>query len=118
MDRELFRFEDSIWDITGLRLVMLRDPTRFGPVEIPIDDKLMHSVSLYNKPDEQRIVSMDERRRDTPILVVIQENGMGRVVDGNHRLLRKHRDGCSTITCYLFPWEIAAPFVQPAEYES
>lgn len=115
MSQEIFRFENVIWDVTGLRLAMLQDPAQFGPIEVPIDDALMHSVSLYKDLDEQRITDMDQGRRDTPILVVLQENGRGRVVDGNHRLLRRHRDGCETISCYVLPWNVAAPFVRPAD---
>lgn len=115
MKVETFRFEGVIWDITGLRMMMLRNVSRFGPVAMPIDDALMHSLSLYDTPDAERIADMETSRRDTPILVVIQENGRGRVVDGNHRLFRKHRDGCASIECYVIPWEHAAPFVRPAD---
>jgi hypothetical protein len=115
LDRKIFRFEDVVWDVTGLQMEILRAPRRFGPLDMPIDDALMHSISLYKEPDEQLIAGMDVSRRDTPILVVVQETGRGRVVDGNHRLLRRHRDGCDTVKCFVVPWEVACRHVRPAD---
>lgn len=73
-----------------------------------ISEQNIEILEAYGGIEEHRIKRFDEQHRDKPILGIYWGDGTFTVVDGNHRVLRRWRDGFKIVKafCFKFPfWE-------------
>lgn len=101
-------FEHSIdgsFDITAMRA--WAQTHRVAAVSFAIGDAVDH-LRTDRVVDEQRIAELDENSwRNDPAMVVLFDNEDGSVshllIDGTHRILRRHKEGLTDFLCYLIP---------------
>jgi hypothetical protein len=107
-----YRFENLIYDVSGLEGLIAQNPRAYGPYTEAISPQLLHSLSLYEEPNETRIVTMSPADRDIPIIAVEVGDGTTRIVDGYHRVQRRLRDGLSSVDIFLVRANEARRFVK------
>ena len=100
---ETFRFADLEYDVSGLKTLINTRPERYGPHLTEIDESLLHHLSLYATPDEQRIAALTTAELNIPCIAVQTPDGTARFVDGFHRIQRRWRDGLRTVQIYSVP---------------
>ena len=111
MAKEIFQFEDLIYDVDGLKELVKTSGLRYGPHNVPINENMKHGISGYVEPDLTVIKQMTAQRRDEPIIVVELGNGMVRIVDGYHRIQRRVEDGLHDVWQYTVPYKVALPYI-------
>ncbi|KAA0585350.1 hypothetical protein HUE56_30195 (plasmid) [Azospirillum oryzae] len=107
-----FIFEDQIYDVEGLLALVSSAPSKFPPELVPLDQALLTHVALFER-DERRIATMTPAEAEVPILTVGMAGGTTQVIDGLHRIHRRHRDGKRDIAMVFVPHAVAQPFIHP-----
>lgn len=107
-----FTFEDRIYDVEGLLALVRFAPSQFPPERVPLDQALLTHVALFER-DERRIATMTPAEAEVPILTVGMAGGTTQVIDGLHRIHRRHRDGKTDIAIVFVPHAVAQPFIHP-----
>ncbi|MBF5096597.1 hypothetical protein F1643_21665 [Azospirillum sp. INR13] len=73
-----------------------------------MDQALLTHVALFER-DERRIATMTPAEAEVPILTVGMAGGTTQVIDGLHRIHRRHRDGKRDIAMVFVPHAVAQP---------
>ncbi|MGS0681210.1 hypothetical protein ACVBIL_08630 [Shewanella sp. 125m-7] len=91
IDDEVYVIEDKNLLINVFRLIesINSNAVEFDKIVIPIDDLL--DLVLTDRINRECIRSMPPARREQP-LIYINLGGYGRIIDGNHRLIRRKED--------------------------
>jgi len=71
-------------------------------VEIQLTPAMVEHVRTHNGVEEDHVVRLTPTERDQPILLCLF-NTTQCVVDGNHRFVRRFRDGFNTIQAHAIP---------------
>ena len=100
---EIFSFNSLVYDVAGLKRLINAQPALYGPHTTAIDDALLHHLSLYSTPDEARIASLTPAELDVPCIAVRLPDRSTRFVDGFHRIMRRSREGLTTVDIFLVP---------------
>lgn len=87
------------WDINELKETMKMIGKDARILELPIEELIKFNTA------EESVVLTDFEEKDEPIMVAVWEPLGSRpvVVDGNHRLFKKAKQGEKTISAYVFP---------------
>lgn len=112
---EIFQWDDldtaTCWLFLSGRLNqrIATDPL-FIPelVTVDITENQRNHVA-NNGTEEWKIDRLDKAHRDAPILIAVMPNGMATIIDGNHRILRRWRDGLRDAQGYLLPFDMWHP---------
>lgn len=70
--------------------------------KVPIHAKAVDIITHRGGIEEPRIARLTPQYRDKPIIGIFWEDGLFMVVDGNHRLLRRWRDGFTDTKAFIF----------------
>jgi hypothetical protein len=108
---ETFTFENLVYDVSGLKRLINRNPRLYGPHETPLDQALLDHLALYSEPDQQRIASLTEAELEIPCIAVSHDAGT-RFVDGYHRVHRRWREGRKTVTIFRVSKLKTRPYVR------
>jgi hypothetical protein len=98
-------FEHSIngvFDVTLMREQARRLNTEI--VLFSIADALTF-VQEQRVTDEERILNLEEEswRNDPAMAIHFEDDNQHLLIDGSHRILRRHREGLTDFLCYLVP---------------
>lgn len=95
---------DGIFDVTAMREQAVKNKAPI--VTFTIADVVDH-VRADRVVDEERIGNLPEASwRSDPAMVVLFDQGDNvyhLLIDGSHRILRRHREGLFNFPCYLIP---------------
>lgn len=86
-----------------LRMFMSR-PGNMGLLELPMDPSLIDYIKEFVEVDQPLIDNMSIARRDEPILgVELADANPLLIIDGHHRIMRRHQDGLKTVQVLIMP---------------
>lgn len=85
-------------------------PESFGaPILVGISADQYAHVMANQGVEEWRINRLTPQHRDRPVLFAEQGDGTHLLIDGNHRVVRRWRDGYRDALAYLLPLEFWHP---------
>lgn len=119
--RETFTSSDyhSPIDITFIREALAYNPTRWTQTIIPLSAELIAFLYRAREIDDERVMLLTEDQINDPIFVATFQDGKPGVcpIDGHHRMVRRFRQGLTTVLAYLIPWQqLPVANRQPVEW--
>lgn len=100
-------FENKIINIDYLIDAINRNEISYTMNEMNIS--LLLSYITSNKIDETFLINMEKSRRDEPIILATCW-GETRIIDGNHRLKKRLKDGYDSCMVIFVPLDILESF--------
>lgn len=93
------------FNVSKFKRLLEGKPHKFELVKIPLKHEFVAYVTGFIAVDREHINNMSVERRDEPIFVVVlpDANPPHFIIDGHHRLLRRHQDGFSDIEAWVMP---------------
>jgi len=82
----------------------------FEPQSIYILDEHYEHVMANGGVEEWKISRLDESHRDRPVLFAHMDDGTDLLIDGNHRIARRYRDGHRDALAYILPRGFWLPY--------
>lgn len=100
---ELYHYKDITYDVGKIYNYISAIPESVEIFIVPINENLIHHLSLYKEPDEDLIRLMTVTRMNDPVMAIVNEHGEHQIIDGYHRIMKRHRSGKKDVSVLLIP---------------
>lgn len=111
----VFDHSSGRYNVTQIKRAIAQEPELFGPVKLPIIKEWAEHLERNHGVEEEWVRGMSRIWRDEPIVVVMMPDEKMLVIDGNHRYVRRYRDGLTEVTAWVVAWETAQQFMVTVE---
>lgn len=94
------------FNVSRFRRLLAGKPHRFSLMRIPISKEILAYISRFIVVDDKHVKSMSHERRDDPVFMITFPESIQPkyfIIDGHHRILRRHRDRFDYVEAWVMP---------------